>query len=704
MPAKPRKSKKRRTLEAAQAVEHEPRQLTFSAALDITAAAEDDPKKNPKVSLIAYNGGLMKVGWGSPVVVDLAGLQAAPPVPLLADHYQTVDSVLGTISSVSIAEGQVTAAGEMIPVTPRAKNVVAAAKAGYRWKCSIGLSVGEESFVAAGESVEVNGQKFTGPLYVARHSTLNEISIVPIAADAQSAANIAAKNKESIMPPKKKATTEEKPVEAGQGADDKSVTATKPAEDKPLEAAAQPSTPPAAAPPADLAAETVSNLRASAAAEVERINGIRTLCAEGHSQIEAKAISEGWDSARTELEILRASRPTGPAIHGGDGASSFSRDSLTAALCMTAGMPENRVGEWFSDNTMEAALDRNHRGVGIHTVMYETIRAAGRYVRPGSIDNEVILAALESDRTLTAAGGFSSISLSGILGAVANKQLLQAYLAVPAVAPQVCGTTDAVDFKSFTRYRMSASGDFEKVGADGELKHGSLDEASYSNQLDTYGKMLTLTRQMMINDDLGAFLQIPKLLGRKCAIAIEKAFFTLLLANTGTFFGTGNKNYISGATTTLSSTSLGNALTKFRQQVDAAGDPIVVDPRFLLVPPELEVAALELYASVSVDNYTASGTTKVPNKNIWSNRFPPVVSPYLSNSSYTGYSTTGWYLFADPADVAAFELAFLRGQRQPTIESADTDFNTLGKQFRAYLDFGVAQADHRGAVKSKGAA
>ena len=209
---------------------------------------------------------------------------------------------------------------------------------------------------------------------------------------------------------------------------------------------------------------------------------------------------------------------------------------------------------------------------------------------------------------------------------------------------------------------------------------------------------------MQINDDLGAFVQIPKLLGRKAAIAIEKAFFTLLLANTDDFFGSSNSNYFAGATTTLSSTSLGTALKTFRQQTDAAGDPIVVAPKFLLVPPELEVAGLELYASVSVDNYTASGTTKQPNKNVWSNRFPPVVSPYLSNSAMTGYSTTAWYLFADPADIAAFELAFLRGKRVPTIESAETDFNTLGMQWRAYLDFGVAQADHRGAVKSKGAA
>ncbi len=33
-----------------------------------------------------------------------------------------------------------------------------------------------------------------------------------------------------------------------------------------------------------------------------------------HPSIEAKAIADGWDLTRTELEILRAERPTAPAV------------------------------------------------------------------------------------------------------------------------------------------------------------------------------------------------------------------------------------------------------------------------------------------------------------------------------------------------------------------------------------------------------
>ena len=49
------------------------------------------------------------------------------------------------------------------------------------------------------------------------------------------------------------------------------------------------------------------------------------------------------------------------------------------------------------------------------------------------------------------------------------------------------------------------------------------------------------------------------------------------------------------------------------------------------------------------------------------------------------------------------EVAFLNGQQNPTIQSGDTDFNTLGIQWRAFHDYGVAMRDHRAGVFSAGA-
>jgi hypothetical protein len=92
-------------------------------------------------------------------------------------------------------------------------------------------------------------------------------------------------------------------------------------------------------------------------------------------------------------------------------------------------------------------------------------------------------------------------------------------------------------------------------------------------------------------------------------------------------------------------------------------------------------------------------TAQVPNVNIWAGRFQVVVSDYLANET-----ATTWYLLADPNDIPTIETLFLNGQQQPTIESSDADFNTLGVLMRGYFDFGVALADARGGLKVKGAA
>jgi hypothetical protein len=81
-----------------------------------------------------------------------------------------------------------------------------------------------------------------------------------------------------------------------------------------------------------------------------------------------------------------------------------------------------------------------------------------------------------------------------------------------------------------------------------------------------------------------------------------------------------------------------------------------------------------------------------------------VSSPYLANSAYTGSSSTAWYLFGEPGQIDTFEIGYLNGKRNPTVERGETDFNTLGMWFRVYFDLGVREQDHRGMLKANGAA
>jgi hypothetical protein len=214
----------------------------------------------------------------------------------------------------------------------------------------------------------------------------------------------------------------------------------------------------------------------------------------------------------------------------------------------------------------------------------------------------------------------------------------------------------------------------------------------------------------MVNDDLGAFLEIPRLVGRMSALRVEEAVFVTLLSNPASFFAVGNRNLLTGAGSALSLSALTTAEATFANQVDSNGKPVLVSPKILLVPTVLKVTAESIFKNDKIE-ITGSTDRTTTNDNPHVGKFRPVSSPYLNNTNLldqdgaaiSGQSSTGYYLFADPGVRAAIAVAFLNGQQTPTIESDETSFNTLGMQWRGYHDFGVGMEDPNAAQRNAGA-
>jgi len=250
---------------------------------------------------------------------------------------------------------------------------------------------------------------------------------------------------------------------------------------------------------------------------------------------------------------------------------------------------------------------------------------------------------------------------------------------------------------------MTSDFAFKKIGPDGELKHGQIGEQQFTQKADTFGIMFALSRQMIIDDDMGAFVDIPRQIGIGAAEAIAEAVWSLILSNPGSFFHADHKNYQAGADTALSIDGLTLAEIMFLDQTKPNGKPLGISPKTLLVPTALKILAETLMKSIKL-NETTTADKGVPQDNPHAGKYSVVTSSYLSNSVFTGHSSKAWYLFADPNRVPAIEVAFLNGVDRPTVEKADADFNTLGVQFRGYIDFGVREQDYRGALKMKGEA
>jgi hypothetical protein len=675
------------------------------------AAGDGADKKLPKLRIAAYNGGPMTVGYYGRVVVDLAGLEIPDgPIPVLQNHDITRIVGHGPASS----DGRrITIEGEASGSSEAAREVVESGRNGFPWKASIGLNPLRSEEVESGASVTVNGREVEGPVTVIRQGRLKEVSVVPLGADMTTKTQVAAHAaEEDSMDPKFAAWLK------ANGHDAASLTAERLAGlkaeyEKETAKAAEAAKLAAAAPAPVQAAATAVAVEPkkivddALKAERTRIAAIEATCAgdwDGEtgkkvSEIRASAIREGEsvESVNGKLvAVIRESRPNvghiGIHIHADDSTP----QALEAALAMSSQkVSEKTLLADYGEKVLTAAR-RNFHGLRLREFIAACCAMDGVEL-PGTFGTGAAW--------LKAA--FSSNSLPGILGNVANKTMLDAYRGLPGVARQLARVSSVNDFKVHTRYRMGADMEFELVGAGGELAHGELSEQSFTQQAKTYGKYFALTRQDIVNDDLGAFLQIPQLIGRGAAQALEKAFWTIVLANASSFWGTDNANYLSGGTSPLAGSSLTLAVALFENFTDPHGQPIVCFPKFLVVSPALRATAERLFTSEKLITTGLSGSsavTTLEDANIHRSRYQPLSSPYISNAAMTGHSSTAWFLWGDPADVAAAEIAFLNGQDAPVIEAVEVASDSAGgKGFRAYHDFGVALMDPKGAVMSAGA-
>lgn len=659
-------------------------------SIPVNLAAAEGEGKLRKFSMVAYTGQKMNVAgfWDAPVVIDLNGMKKGNgKKPILLDHDPR--QRVGHSEAVSVNGASMGVDGVISGASPAAEEVSLSSANGFPWQASVGLMVSEVTFVKEGKSVTVNGQHHEGPVYVARKSTLKEVSFVTMGADDHTSAKVAAsaKLREQNMNEFEKwlqameldaATLTEAQAKALKAKFDAEVAAKNPT--------TSPVTPPAATPlqASEPSAEDVVKVRRQAlAAEEKRVAAILK-AAEQHPEIRAQAIAEGWTDVQTELAVIKAERAKPPAIHS----SSTPLEGIVveAALAQAGGM--QNLDKRFKPEVLEAAHKQYQGRISLQEILLQAARQSGySYHSP----HQAIRGNLKD--VLKAA--FSTISLPGILSNTANKSLLDGFTYAEQAWRAISSVSSANDFKQMSRYRLTDNMVFEKVGKSGEIKHGTVGEETFTNQVETYGKMLSITREDIINDDLGALTAVPRLLGTGAGDALNDVFWADWLDD-ASFFSTGNANYITGAGTTLQISQLDALNLKFAKQTKPNGKPLGMTPSILLVPPELWATALELMQSTTINTGGAATATQVPNKNIWAGRFQVVMSAYLT-------SATAWYLLADPMRLSAIEVAFLNGVQSPTVENAEADFNKLGIQMRAYMDFGTGKQDYRAAAKSKGA-
>lgn len=702
-----------------------PMSLRAVATFDAEAAADGSPapKGPPTFTMVANTGSVpMRLeGWRYPVVLDFAGANIPSQSLPIRLHHDSAQGV-GHTTSIGFDNGNLMAKGVVSRDTPSSRDVTSSAKNGFPWQASVGASPDQVEFVKEGQSATANGRMFSGPVNIVRSWTLGEISFVDRGADGQTSATVAASLPVGSPTDTGKPSMFEKWLEA-KGIDPTAIsdaikTTLRAAYDAEQEikanAAIPPAQPngqsPAGAQASPNVAASLDQIIKAQRDEDDRVRKITDLTAEAikaqpwrlndFEHLAKTAIAAKSTVAEFELALLRvrAQSVGSPAIHARGGREDGARQNvLEAAICKTGRL--GNIEKHFDARTLEAADKHFKYGIGLQEVLMCGATANGYRGQVSDVRGLLKAAFLTDIR----AEGFSLVNIPGILSNVMNKYLVDYFNSVESAWRSIAAIRNARDFKQISSYSLTGDNQYELIGPTGEIKAGSIGQTSYTNQVGTYGKILAITRQDIINDDLGALMRVPQRLGRGAALKVNDVFYTTFLGGVGSFWASGNANLISGGTTTLTAVGLTAALLEFRKQTDPDGKPLGITPKILLVPPEIEVTGKQLMNSTFFNTGGSSTVAQVPNMNTWQGAYNLVASTYLSNSLYTGNSSTAWFLIADPMDMPTIEVAFLNGREVPMIESAEAEFDTLGIQVRGVYDFGVGLQEQRGSVRSAGA-
>ncbi len=666
------------------------------------AAAGQEAK--PRFATLAYTGAVVDC-WDGRKVIDLKGMTLAKDkVPALLSHDR--EGIVGFVDQFQVDANGFHVSGSFSEVSEEGIETLGLAREGFPWQASVGIHMLERTQIAAGQEKMVNGKLVSGPAEIWTKSQVFEVSFCPFGADSNTAAialslgeinhqedprmnkklrkilegmglSAQATEQEAVaFLDQKMGMTPEKAealLSAGEGA------------------AALEKTPPALAKGKE---QDDDGKTAEAALAQGRKEGIILL-----EQGKALGLSDA-----VILEIGKKAQTAG--------------DATSALFAAAAKKPENlaldaptiEMGADERDKIRLAARDglllqlghniekaapgsENFRGMSLSGLLRFCMgRAGARGV-------EYLNNAALYDRFLAdTPQGHSSSDFPNILRDAINKHMLKAYLDQPSTWQPFCNITDATDFKTIYGVALSDMPSLDLIGENGEYKTAALSDSTQSYAVGTYGKMVPLSRKMIVNDDLRAFQRLPALFGAAASRKASDIVYGLITGNPNMADGValfhanhGNLEAGSGLKGTIDKAKLASARAGMRLQKGPNGAMLDINLRFILAPVAQQTdAEILLLSSTLSDSNRPAG---IPNPFMG---VQPICDPRLDASS-----ALSWYGVADPSQWDTIEVAYLNGNREPYIEERPT-MSGDGMNWKVRFDFGAGLMSSAGFWKNPG--
>jgi len=269
-----------------------------------------------------------------------------------------------------------------------------------------------------------------------------------------------------------------------------------------------------------------------------------------------------------------------------------------------------------------------------------------------------------------------------------NKLVLEGFNAARTTWRRWAKTRPVRDYKAFTDLALTLGYLNATAQAEPYLEIGSV-TTSGGSQVVRQGGLVSLTEEVLVNDDLGEWLSQIYGVGILSDRTVERNLVAAVLGYD--YSGAGTVKTTAGA---ITAQNLGVVRGLFMQLkvTTNAGEGVLVspDPRLLLVPPTI---APDAWAVTKPAPGLAAASPFI-------GTLEPIEVPHLEDSSLAGYSAEDWYLVDDPAFGRGARLAHLADRPEPDIEEIDTgavDARAWKLRFphKAYVctKYGIFKAD-----------
>ena len=389
------------------------------------------------------------------------------------------------------------------------------------------------------------------------------------------------------------------------------------------------------------------------------------------------------DELLSEVTVRYAARHDAPSIDNSRTASAYSggqRGSVEALRTRMAGAVRARLS-----GSTPPEESREFMGATVIDMVRGLLMARGervQYLSPAAVYERH--------------GSMTTSDMPLLLQAPVSGYLNDLYAAEPPALQTLARARTTRDFRPMTSVNLTGDNSLPYIAENGEYTYAAFGEGGQQYKVNTFGKIFSVSRQMIINDNLGVYTQMGAQFVRRASHKRADILAAILNSNlpiydlaskTSTPLFDASRGNLAAVGGELNIENLTAARLAMRTQKDSSGAVLGIRPRYLVVGPELETKAEQVLAVINA--------ASIGDVNPFGGKLDLLVEPRLIGRA--------WYLFADPASYPVLEFATLEG-----VEDVFTDtrigWNVDGIETKVRIDYGASAVDGLGAYKNPGAA